>query len=78
MEVTMILVAYYVVLVLVGDLVAVVLCLWIERYWPTASLAIFLAFYFIILWVAWKLAVRLSEPKASMALKAAPPNRPSQ
>jgi hypothetical protein len=66
MEGTMILVAYYVVLVLLGDLLAVVLCLWIERTWPAASLPIFLALYFIILWLAWKLAVRLSEPKASV------------
>ena len=63
----MILLIYYVVLVLLGDFVAVVLCLWIERVWPSASLPIFLALYLSILWAAWVWAVRLTEPKEKTA-----------
>ena len=73
----MILLTYYVVLVLLADFVAVVLCLLLERAWPAASLPTFLALYFVILWAAWLLAVRLSEPKVTTAtLGAAPHNRP--
>ena len=61
----MTLIVYYLVLVLLADVAAVLLCLWIERAWPVASLPIFLCLYFAILWVAWVLAIRLSEPKAT-------------
>jgi len=58
----MTIIAYYVALLLVGDIVAVFLCLWIEKFWPTASMPIFIGLYFLILWVAWLVAVRLTEP----------------
>ena len=63
----MILLIYYLVLVLLGDFVTVVLCLWIERAWPSASLPTFLVLYFAILLVAWVWAVRLTEPKEKTA-----------
>ena len=73
----MMLIIYYLVFVLFGDAVAIALSLWIERSWPAASLPIFLALYFAILWAAWILAVRLSEPKVTGAsLEAAPHDRP--
>ena len=43
----------YVVLVIVGDVVAYLLGLVIEREAPAASLPAFLAMYFLFLWVAW-------------------------
>jgi hypothetical protein len=58
------LIVYYVALALVADVVAVILCLAIERVWPAASLPIFLGLYFAILWGAWAVAVRLTEPDA--------------
>jgi hypothetical protein len=68
------LIVYYVGLVLASDVVAVLLCLAIERIWPTASLPIFLGLYFAILWGAWAAAVRMTEPQAaSVATKAAQP-----
>jgi hypothetical protein len=70
----MTLLIYYLVLVLLGDFVAVVLSLWIERTSPSASLPIFLALYFGILWAAWVLAVRLSEPKMTAARLGAAPH----
>jgi hypothetical protein len=59
------LIIYYVGLVLASDVVAVLLCLAIEKVWPPASLPIFLGLYFGILWGAWAIAVRLTEPQVS-------------
>jgi len=58
------LIIYYVALALVADVVAIFLCLAIEKVWPAASLPIFLGLYFAILWGAWAVAVRLTEPEA--------------
>ena len=58
------LIIYYVALALVADVVAIFLCLAIEKVWPAASLPIFLGLYFAILWGAWAVAVRLTEPDA--------------
>jgi hypothetical protein len=54
----------YVVLVITGDLVAYALGLVIERTLPAASLPSFLAMYFLFLWVAWVIAVRITQPRA--------------
>ena len=74
----MTLLIYYVAMSLAGDLVACILCLWIERFWPAASLPIFLALYFGILWAAWLLAVRVTEPKATRAAPAVPHRQPAK
>ena len=47
------LIIYYVAIALAADVVAVLLCLAIERFWPAGSLPIFLGLYFGILWGAW-------------------------
>jgi hypothetical protein len=52
----------YVALVIAGDLVAYLLGLVIEREVP--ALPAFLAMYFLFLWVAWVIAVRITQPKA--------------
>jgi hypothetical protein len=54
----------YVVLVIAGDLVAYLFGLVIEREVPAASLPAFLAMYFLFLWVAWVIAVRITQPRA--------------
>ncbi|MFL5071975.1 MAG: hypothetical protein ACJ8D9_20540 [Xanthobacteraceae bacterium] len=59
------LISYYVGLVLASDVVAIFLCLAIEKVSPAASLPIFLGLYFAILWGAWAAAVRLSEPQVA-------------
>ena len=59
------LIVYYLVLSLLGDSAAVALCLGIERVAPAISMPIFLALFFLILWAAWVLAVRLTEPKSA-------------
>jgi len=54
----------YVVLMITGDFVAYLIGLVIERTVPAASLPAFLAMYFLFLWVAWVIAVRITQPKA--------------
>jgi len=50
-----------------GDFIAYLIGLVVERTMPGASLPVFLAMYFLFLWVAWVLAVRISEPKKAAA-----------
>ncbi len=54
----------YVVLMITGDFVAYLIGLVIERNVPVASLSAFLAMYFLFLWVAWVIAVRITQPRA--------------
>jgi hypothetical protein len=60
----MFLLLYYVGLVIVGDFGVYLVGMGVERMWGSqASLWAFLALYFIVLWVAWVIAVWLSQPK---------------
>jgi hypothetical protein len=55
----------YVGLVLVGDVADYLIGLFVERMWgQQASLVVFLALYFVFLWVAWVAAVKITEPSA--------------
>ena len=60
------LITYYIVISLIGDVAAVALCLAIEQVVPWASMPIFLTLFFLILWVAWVLAVKMTEPKTEI------------
>ena len=62
----------YVALMITGDAIAYMIGLVIERTAPAASLPAFLAMYFLFLWVAWLLAVRLTEPKHAAPVSAGP------
>ena len=57
----------YLVLMIIGDFVAYLIGLVIERTFPSASLPAFLAMYFLFLWDAWIIAVRITEPKKAAA-----------
>jgi hypothetical protein len=46
-----------------GDVIAYIIGLGIERTAPAASLPAFLAMYFLFLWVAWIIAVRITQPR---------------
>jgi hypothetical protein len=72
------LIIYYVALVLAADVVAVILCLWIERFWLAGSMPIFIGLYFVILWGAWVAAVRLTEPKPELVTVAAAHRQPAE
>jgi CDP-diglyceride synthetase len=57
----------YLVLMIVGDIAAYLIGLIIERNAPAVSLPAFLAMYFLFLWVAWIIAVKVTEPKETSA-----------
>jgi len=62
--VVLLLIVYYVVFMIAGDLAAYLLGLITEEaFGSQASLIVFLALYFLFLWVAWVLAVWMTEPK---------------
>ena len=61
------LITYYIVISLIANVAVVALCLAIEQVVPWASLPIFLTLFFLILWAAWVLAVKLTEPKTKSA-----------
>lgn len=56
----------YLALVVLGDIADYLIGLAIEQMWgQQASLVVFLLLYFVFLWVAWVVAVRLTEPRAA-------------
>jgi hypothetical protein len=61
------LIVYYVVFMVAGDFVDYFIGLVVERVFPQASLLIFLLLYFVSLWIAWLLAVKVTQPKDSSA-----------
>jgi hypothetical protein len=60
----MLLIVYYIIFMIAGDLAAYLIGLSVEYEWgPHVSLIVFLALYFISLWVAWVLALWMTKPK---------------
>ncbi len=57
--------AFYVVFVVIGDLGSYAIGRTVEYWSPTSSLPVFLACFFIVFWLAWRLAVRVTEPKTA-------------
>jgi hypothetical protein len=53
----------YILIVLVGESIAITLGLYLDRAYPAASLPISLTVFFAVLWLSWVLAVRLTKPK---------------
>jgi hypothetical protein len=54
----------YLVCLIIGQAITIGIGLSIDRYYSsTASLPISLFLYFAMFWVAWKVAVRITEPK---------------
>jgi hypothetical protein len=57
---------YYVVFMVAGDVLAYFLGRFVEYEWGSyASLVVFLALYFLFLWVSWVLAVRVTKPSVA-------------
>ena len=56
------LIFYYIGMMALGAIADYLIGLVVERIWPQASLLIFLVLYFVFLWIAWLLAVKLTEP----------------
>ena len=61
------LILVYLVFMIIGDIADYLIGTVVERVWPAASLPIFLLLYFFFLWLAWVIAVRVTEPKAAQA-----------
>ncbi len=62
----MTLLIYYVVFMVAGDFVAYFLGRFVEYEWGSyASLVVFLALYFLFIWVSWVLEVRVTRPKVA-------------
>ena len=59
----------YTLIVLVGETITVAIGLVLDRIFPAASLTVSLTLFFAILWLAWVLAVRLTEPKGTKRAK---------
>ena len=63
----MALIIWFLALVAAGDVLAYLVGLFVEYEWGGyTSLVVFLAMYFITLWVAWRIAVWLTTPKADL------------
>jgi hypothetical protein len=63
-EFIVVLIAYYVAFMIAGDLAAYTIGLLTElEFGGHVSLIVFLALYFLFLWIAWILAVWLTKPK---------------
>jgi hypothetical protein len=63
-EVVVQLIIYYVVFMIAGDFAAYLIGLVVEREFGShVSLIVFLVLYFMFLWIAWLIAVRLTEPR---------------
>ena len=64
----MVLIIWYLALVAGGDLLAYFAGLLVEYEWGSyPSMIVFLAIYFVTLWLAWVIAVWLTEPKKAAA-----------
>jgi hypothetical protein len=62
----MLLIVYYLIFMIAGDLAAYFIGLTVEYEWGSrASLIVFLALYFLFLWVSWLLAVRVTKSRMS-------------
>jgi len=60
------LIVYYVIFMIAGDFAAYFLGLLVEYEWgPQVSLIVFLALYFLSLWVAWVLSVWVTKPRGA-------------
>jgi hypothetical protein len=56
----------YLVCVLIGQAAVVGLALLTDRFYsPFASLILFFPLFFGMFWLAWRVSVRLTEPKAT-------------
>ncbi|MBI5910615.1 MAG: hypothetical protein HY848_11750 [Betaproteobacteria bacterium] len=53
----------YILIVLVGESIAIAIGLYLDRAYPAASLPVSLTLFFAVFWLSWVLAVRLTEPK---------------
>jgi hypothetical protein len=57
----------FIICVIVGQSFSIGLGLIVERYsTPHISVLTFMASYFVMFWIAWRLAVRITEPRSRL------------
>ena len=62
----MLLIVYYLIFMIAGDVAAYFIGLLVEYEWGSyVSLIVFLALYFLSLWVAWLLSVWMTKPRVA-------------
>jgi hypothetical protein len=64
-ERVVVLIIVYTVFMILGDIADYFIGLVVEHYWPQASLTVFLVLYFVFLWLAWLIAIRVTAPKTA-------------
>jgi hypothetical protein len=58
----------YVICLLIGQSITITVGLSIDRmYSPAISLPVSIVMYFLMFWIAWKIAVRITRPRSSTA-----------
>jgi len=58
----------FIICLLIGQSLSIGLGLVVERYsTPYTGLVTFITSYFAIFWVAWRVAVRITEPRSRLA-----------
>jgi hypothetical protein len=62
----MVLLTAFFVTVVIGDLIAIGIASIVERFSETISLMVFLVLFLGIIPFAWRIAVRVTEPKAAV------------
>ena len=58
----MLLITAFAISVLVGDLIAIGICSIVERFSEMGSLVLFLTLFVVVIPIAWRLAVKSTEP----------------
>lgn len=62
------LVVAYIVCLVIGQSITIAIGLAVDRlYSPAVSLPISIGLYFLMFWVCWKIAVRVTEPRSASA-----------
>jgi hypothetical protein len=61
-DIQMQIMVYYIVFVVIGDLGSYAVGKTVEQWSPATSLPVFLACFFVVFWLAWILAVRVTAP----------------
>jgi len=59
------LLAVYIVFVVIGEFGAYLVGRAVEHWSMTAGLPVFLGCFFIVFWLAWVIAVRVTKPKSA-------------
>jgi hypothetical protein len=57
----------YIAFAVTGNAIIYFIGLGIERMWPVASLPAYLLMFFVVLWLSWLGAVKVTEPKVAQS-----------